>query len=539
MLTNGKNDAFITLKDHKPNFQNNPKTRLINPAKNEMGRISKSILDKINKELKASLQINQWKNTNEVIQWFKNIPEKETKTFTVFDIKDFYPSITENLLKKAISFAKRKINMTNDDIKIINHARQSLLFSDDKPWVKKGGQLFDVTMGAYDGAEVCELVGTFIQHKLSQQYNKNDIGLYRDDGLGVFDTGKNGSKSERIKKKITKTFNEFDLDIVIECNKKVVDYLDVTFNLNDGTYRPYHKPDNNLQYINTQSNHPPNIIRQLPKTIEKRLSEHSSNEQIFNDAKPIYEKALKDAGYETTLTYTPPVDRPPKRRRKRNIIWFNPPFNKAVQTNIAKRFLKLIDKHFPRHHKYRKLFNRNTVKVSYSCTTNMKAIIDGHNKSILKKQDVVQPTDTCNCIIKDQCPMNGDCLAENTIYEATLTTDDENIQPKTYIGLAETTFKKRFANHKKSFNHERYKNETELSKEFWKQKHNNKNPKVTWRIVRKCKPFSRSSLRCNLCLSEKLEIAMRKNDLLNSRSELISKCRHVNKYLLSNFDSKD
>eukprot|EP00111_Clytia_hemisphaerica_P006802 TCONS_00019646-protein len=158
MLTNGKNDAFITLKDHKPNFQNNPKTRLLNPAKNELGRISKSILDKINKELKNNLQINQWKNTNEVIQWFKNIPQKETKTFTVFDIKDFYPSITENLLKKAISFAKQKTKISNEDIKIINHARQSLLFNNDEPWVKKGGQLFDVTMGAYDGAEVCELV---------------------------------------------------------------------------------------------------------------------------------------------------------------------------------------------------------------------------------------------------------------------------------------------------------------------------------------------------------------------------------------------
>ena len=135
--------------------------------------------------------------------------------------------------------------------------------------------------------------------------------------------------------------------------------------------------------------------------------------------------------------------------------------------------------------------------------------------------------------------MNGNCLAENTIYEATLTTDDNNIPPKVYIGLAETTFKRRFANHKKSFKHEKYENETELSKEYWKHKRNHLNPQVTWRTVRKCKPFNRSSLRCDLCLNEKLEIALRKNNILNSRSELISKCRHINKHLLPNFDSKD
>ena len=67
-LTNGKNECFITLKDHKPNFNNNPKVRLINPAKNEIGRISKNILEKINHQLRDSLRINQWKDTSGVIE---------------------------------------------------------------------------------------------------------------------------------------------------------------------------------------------------------------------------------------------------------------------------------------------------------------------------------------------------------------------------------------------------------------------------------------------------------------------------------------
>ena len=120
---NGKNQCFITLKDHKENFANNPKTRLINPAKNEIGRISKVILDKINQSLKESLMVNQWKNTASVIRWFKNIEDKSSHTFMMFDIKDFYPSISEKLIKEALDFAKTKVSISNTDENTILHAR--------------------------------------------------------------------------------------------------------------------------------------------------------------------------------------------------------------------------------------------------------------------------------------------------------------------------------------------------------------------------------------------------------------------------------
>ena len=93
MLTNGKNKCFITLTDHKPNFKNNPKLRLFNPAKSEIGRISKNNLDKINHQLRDSLSINQWKDTSEVLERFLKIPDKSRYNFAIFDIKDFYPSI--------------------------------------------------------------------------------------------------------------------------------------------------------------------------------------------------------------------------------------------------------------------------------------------------------------------------------------------------------------------------------------------------------------------------------------------------------------
>ena len=88
MFVNGKQNCSITLKDHKPHFQNNPTVRLLNPAKNELGRISKTTLDKINVNPRNSLHLNQWKNTQQVIDWFKGIDNKQHYKFIMFDIKD-------------------------------------------------------------------------------------------------------------------------------------------------------------------------------------------------------------------------------------------------------------------------------------------------------------------------------------------------------------------------------------------------------------------------------------------------------------------
>ena len=93
-----KRQAFITLKDHTDNFQNKPTCRLINPAKSEIGRISKQILENINITIRQKTGLNQWKNSSSVINWFSNIQHKDHHTFAVFDIENFYPFITEKLL---------------------------------------------------------------------------------------------------------------------------------------------------------------------------------------------------------------------------------------------------------------------------------------------------------------------------------------------------------------------------------------------------------------------------------------------------------
>ena len=112
------------------------------------------------------------------------IEEKRKYKFIVFDIKDF-PSIKETLLIKAINFAEKLENITNENKVIIRHARKSLLYNNSESWMKKYSRLFDVTMSVYDGAEISELVGTFLLYKLTLKYNKDNIGFYCDDGLAI------------------------------------------------------------------------------------------------------------------------------------------------------------------------------------------------------------------------------------------------------------------------------------------------------------------------------------------------------------------
>ena len=87
-----QNQSFITLKDHKENFQNNPKCRLINPAKSEIGIVSKQYIDQVNKSIREKLNVNQWRNTQAVVTWFKNIKSKSSSSFIKFDIVNFYRS---------------------------------------------------------------------------------------------------------------------------------------------------------------------------------------------------------------------------------------------------------------------------------------------------------------------------------------------------------------------------------------------------------------------------------------------------------------
>ena len=130
--------AFITIKGHKPNSRNNTKYRLINPAKNKLGLVSKKHLEEIIGNVANTIKVNQWRNTATVIDWFKLLPQKDKSSFVKFDIVEFYPSISEELLNRSISIDRSITTSSDSVINIIHHSRKSLLFDRISVWVKKG-----------------------------------------------------------------------------------------------------------------------------------------------------------------------------------------------------------------------------------------------------------------------------------------------------------------------------------------------------------------------------------------------------------------
>ena len=138
---------------------------------------------------------------------------------------------------------------------------------------------------------------------------------------------------------------------------------------------------------------------------------------------------------------------------------------------------------------------------------------------------------TCNCRAKTSCPLNGNCLSRSIVYNAKLTTNGNEFN---YIGHTENDFKSRFRNHKTSFNNHNHKNATALSKKIWELKENGIDYNITWSIFEMSKAYQAGSRTCNLCLSEKFHIISSKNTI-NKKSELISKCRHEQKFLLKSF----
>ena len=158
--------------------------------------------------------------------------------------------------------------------------------------------------------------------------------------------------------------------------------MDINLNLETGIYRPYMKPNETPSYVHKDSNHPNSILKNIPLSVNKRLSLISSNQAVFDWASPPYQEALKKSGHDFTLKFDPPTPYEKTTNRQRKITWFNPPFSKNVQSNIGKQFLNLIDKNFPSNHPLRKIINRNTVKVSYRCMPNVKQKLSNHNFKI-------------------------------------------------------------------------------------------------------------------------------------------------------------
>ena len=175
----------------------------------------------------------------------------------------------------------------------------------------------------------------------------------------------------------------------------------------------------------------------------------------------MYDAALEIVGYMEKINYhSIIIENKPSRNHKGNIIWYNSPYNKCVSTNIGRAFLNLLDKYFHKEHKLNKIFNRNSVKVSHSCTRNIEHITKNHNRKVTQSYIEKSPEASCNCKEKNKCPLEGNCLIKNIVYMATVETETST---SSYVGMTGNSFKTRHYNHIKSKKNKRYKNENELS----------------------------------------------------------------------------
>ena len=202
---------------------------------------------------------------------------------------------------------------------------------------------------------------------------------------------------------------------------------------------------------------------------------------------------------------------------------------RRVKTNIGRIFLQLLDKHFPKGSKLAKVMNRNCVKLSYSTTKNMKKIIEAHNRKVLEPP-VENQERMCNCRNPQECPLDGKCLTSSLVYEAEVETVASVM---TYYGLTERTFKERYNQHQSDFRHTKNKHSTSLSKYIHELKETNTDYSITWKIHTKAHTYKSGARRCDLCLLEKLAICLADpKTTLNSRREMVGKCRHKRKHLL-------
>ena len=354
--------------------------------------------------------------------------------------------------------------------------------------------------------------------------------MYRDDGL-IAVRG-NGQEAERLRKKLNSLFRQEGLSITAEANLLQVNFLDVTLNLQDGSFKPFSKPNEDIKYVSKFSNHPPLVLQNIPVNINNRLSSISSNKSEFDSEKEIYQKALKDADYDFELHFNEEEkQKTKKRKRKKKVLWFNPPFSLNVKTNIGRKFFAILDKHFPKGSPLSKLFNRKTVKLSYSCMQSMKSFIAGHNKKILSPSTEMK-VDGCNCTVR-ACMLDGHCKTKNLVYCATVTSSEGE---KEYYGQTKRTFKERWKNHNSDHNIPTREINTSLAGYIWKLKRKSVSYDIKWSIAKLALPYRKETKRCDLCLTEKVMIALEdRSRAINKRNEVMEKCRHKPDAMLKNW----
>ena len=537
-------ESFVTVKDHKEEWPEVVKCRLLNPAKSDIGIVSKQILQKINLKLLEKTELNLCRSTNQVLDWYRNLVMKtdDKLNFLVFDIVDYYPSISPKLLDEALNFAKLSCEISEQDIEIIKEARKTFLICEGQPWVKKDSNgEFDVPQGSFDSCEVSEICGIFLLSKISAIVPQKFVILYRDDGLMALRLAP--GEMDKLRKDLIKLFKTYGLKITVSISTDVVEYLDIKFNISERSHRAYKKPNDHIVYVHKDSNHPKSVTRNMANQVNKRLNLLSCNEAVFNEDKHVYQDALERSDYTGKLHYIPKDENnnstvKKKRRRRREVVYCIFPWAANV-TPVAKMFLNKLDSHFPKGHPLHRLMNRNTVKVGYSNCRNLKSYISSHNRKILQPHTKEKAGCNCQKRLKDQCPLRGECQTKEIVYEAKITLLATK-KVKRYFGITKRPFKNRHQDHKHAFKYRDSKKATALSNYVWwlrdHGKVEGKDYILEWSIKSRAQKYKSGSKRCMHCLKEKTAIALCDPDkLLNNRTELLSKCTHITDLQLQHY----
>ena len=175
-------------------------------------------------------------------------------------------------------------------------------------------------------------------------------------------------------------------------------------------------------------------------------------------------KCFTQEWLQKSVKYSEEIHQCHSKKRTWNIKWFNPPFSLTIKTNVAKSFFRLLDEHFARSHSLYKIFSRNTIKVSYSCMSNVSQIIKQHNRNVSNKKQ--NQTNPWNCRNKNKCLLTGNCKVQNLIYKCTVSAT-QSFKQCVYLGIAEGNWKQRLYNHRKFFKDKKHKNHKTLSSYLW------------------------------------------------------------------------
>ena len=256
--------------------------------------------------------------------------------------------ITKDILIDSINYARKYVDITNEQYEIILACRKTVIKNNESTWVKSGLDNFDVPMGGYDSSQVADLVGLYILNMLTRIISPHQLGIYHDDGL-LYIPNSNGRLWSSIQKRIIRAFKFWGFKIEISSNIKIVNFLDVTLDLSNNSYKPFIKTNQNPSYININSNHPKNITKQIPKAVNLRICKLSANEKIFKESSKRYIDALKNSGFKEDFRYlkediTNDINKEnnnydhKNKNRKRKIIWFNPTFCKLANIDVGKYF---------------------------------------------------------------------------------------------------------------------------------------------------------------------------------------------------------